>query len=91
MKVALGPTSRYLFRVKRALMVCPPPTLKTCDCGCVSGNATPGSTFRAKSPSCAGMGLWPEVSASDAWVNGASSSKAAPVMAAFAKCASGDL
>jgi hypothetical protein len=66
MKVALGPTSRYLFSVQRALTVSPPPTLKSDDWGCESGKATPGSTFKAKAPACAGLlvVVVPEFSAS---------------------------
>ena len=85
MKVALGPTSQYSLRDQRALRVPPPPTPKRWDCGSVSANATPGSSFRANSPGRAGRG-------SEAWAGGASSSsKAAPVTAAVAESVIGDL
>jgi hypothetical protein len=70
-------------------MVSPPPTLKSDDCGCESGNATPGSSFKAKAPACAGLPVVePEFSASLARVKGETNSNAVAVMAILAGCAS---
>jgi hypothetical protein len=83
--------SMYGLTTQRALMVSPPPVLKRPDCGWVSGSATPGSTFKAKSPSFAGRGLSLDVSASDAWASWVKRRRAALASAVLAWRDSGDL